>query len=170
VKRLFTIALLLACLDAARAQDQEGKLVNRLLRPDTSLANPDQNKKFNGGGAAGVDKHARIGTFYMERKPTSKAYSNTWNFSATKFHSETFDSSGTGNSLLAARSTVPATAYTTPTARVSVELRDGHKQAASNNYAGNRPYLEKGKSQKSLDRKNPPMTIEQVRELLNKNK
>jgi hypothetical protein len=135
-----------------------------------SLANPEQNKKFNGGGPAGVDKHARVGTFYMERKPTSKPYSNTWNFSATKFHSDTFDTSGTGNSLLAARSTVEPSAYSTPKARVSVELRDSHKHAASNNYAGNRPFLEKGKSQKSLDRKNPPMTIEQVRELLNKNK
>jgi hypothetical protein len=170
VKRLFTIALLAACFGTAKAQDQESKLMNRLLRPDTSLANPEQNKKFNGGGSATMDKHARVGTFYMERKATSKTYSNTRNFSAKEFHSQTFDSSGSGNSLLAAKSTVPQNTYSTPTARVSVELRDAHKQAASNNYAGNRPFLEKGKSQKSLDRKNPPMTIEQVRELLNKNK
>jgi hypothetical protein len=106
----------------------------------------------------------------MERKPTSKPYSNTWSFSATNFRSETFNTSGSGNSLLASRSTVQENTYETPKARASVELRDGHKQAATNNYAGNRPFLEKGKSQKSLDRKNSPMTIEQVRELLNKNK
>lgn len=170
VKRLFTIVLLLVSLAAAKAQDQEGKLMNRLLRPNTTLANSAQNKKFNGSSAASVNKHARIGTFYMERKPTSKPYSNTWSFSATNFHAETFDSSGSGNSLLASRSTVQKNTYETPKARLSVELRDGHKQAASHDYAGNRPFLEKGKSQKSLDRKNAPMTIEQIRELLNKNK
>jgi hypothetical protein len=170
VNRLFTILLLLLPFAAADAQDQEGKLMNRLLRPDTTLANSAQNKKFNGSASASVNKQARIGTFYMERKPTTKFYSNTWSFSATNFHSETFDSSGSGHSLLASRSTVQENTYETPKARVSVELRDGHKQAASRNYAGNRPFLEKGKSQKSLDRKNAPMTIEQVRELLNKNK
>ena len=35
---------------------------------------------------------------------------------------------------------------------------------------GERPFLDKGKSAKSLQRENPAMTIEQVRELLNKNK
>jgi hypothetical protein len=37
-------------------------------------------------------------------------------------------------------------------------------------FAGNRPFLDQGKSQKALSRQNPPLTIEQVRELLNKNK
>ena len=37
-------------------------------------------------------------------------------------------------------------------------------------YAGNRPFLGQGKSQKSLSAQNPPLTIEQVRELLNKSK
>jgi hypothetical protein len=44
------------------------------------------------------------------------------------------------------------------------------KKVASGAYAGNRPFLDEGKSQKSLSRKNEPLTIEQVRELLNKNK
>jgi hypothetical protein len=37
-------------------------------------------------------------------------------------------------------------------------------------YAGNRPFLDRGKSQKSLDAHDKPLTIEQVRELLNKSK
>jgi hypothetical protein len=37
-------------------------------------------------------------------------------------------------------------------------------------YAGTRPFLDKGKSQKSLQAQNKPLTIEQVRELLNKSK
>ena len=37
-------------------------------------------------------------------------------------------------------------------------------------FRGTRSFLDRGKSQKSLSTQNPPMTIEQVRELLNKNK
>src|SRR5213078_2400801 len=44
------------------------------------------------------------------------------------------------------------------------------KKVASRAYAGNRPFLNEGTNQKSLNRQNEPLTIEQVRELLNKNK
>jgi hypothetical protein len=44
------------------------------------------------------------------------------------------------------------------------------KKVASRAYADNRPFLDQGTNQKSLNRKNEPLTIEQVRELLNKNK
>ena len=37
-------------------------------------------------------------------------------------------------------------------------------------FAGNRPFLGRGKSQKALSARDTPLTIEQVRELLNKNK
>jgi len=47
---------------------------------------------------------------------------------------------------------------------------DAHSAINSRGFADQRPFQEKGKSQKSLDRRNPPLTIEQVRELLNKNK
>jgi hypothetical protein len=159
---------LLTAFSSSQAQDQEGKLVNRLLRPNTELSNPDQNKKFTADRVS-VEKSARVGTFYLQRKELSRTYANTRDFSATQFKSRSFDSSGSGNSLLAARSTNSTRSYDTPTARVSVNLRDSHREVPSSNFAGNRPFLEKGKSQKSLDRKSSPMTIEQVRELLNKN-
>ena len=44
------------------------------------------------------------------------------------------------------------------------------KKVASRVYPGNRPFLGEGKSQKSLNQQNAPLTIDQVRELLNKNK
>jgi hypothetical protein len=70
---------------------------------------------------------------------------------------------------MAARSTHSSRSYDTPTARVSVSPRDSQRESPTSSFAGNRPFLEKGKSQKSLERKNPPMNIDQVRELLNKN-
>ena len=41
---------------------------------------------------------------------------------------------------------------------------------ASSTFGQARPFLDQGKSQKSLSAHNAPLTIEQVRELLNKNK
>ena len=50
------------------------------------------------------------------------------------------------------------------------ETHDTHLEVASRTFAGQREFREQGKSQKSLDRQNPSLTIDQVRELLNKNK
>ena len=47
---------------------------------------------------------------------------------------------------------------------------DANRVVASRDFADRRQFTAQGKSQKSLDRQNPPMTIDQVRELLNKNK
>jgi hypothetical protein len=169
VKRLLIVIVFLSALSSLPAQEQESKLVNRLLRPNMELGSAEQNKKFTADRVS-VEKRARVGTFYLQRKTLSKGYANTREFSATQFTSHPFDASGAGNSLLAARSTADLRGYHTPTARASVTLRDAHKETPTSNYAGNGPFLEKGKSQKALERKNPPMTIEQVRELLNKNR
>src|SRR5438046_3561101 len=61
-------------------------------------------------------------------------------------------------------------AYATRTARCTRDAPQSDKKIASHSYAENRPFLDQGKSQKSLNRQNAPLTIEQVRELLNKNK
>jgi hypothetical protein len=44
------------------------------------------------------------------------------------------------------------------------------KKVAPRAYPGSRQFLDEGKSQKSLNQENAPLTIDQVRELLNKNK
>ena len=163
------LALIVTSACLAQAQQQEGVLVNRLLRPNVSLANSEQNKKF-AADRVGVDKRAQVGTFYLERKSASKSYSNTRDFRAGQLDSHSFDSSGSGRSLLASRSATQVRPYATTAARVPVQSLDQHKPIDSTSFSGNRPFLEKGKSQKSLDRKTTPMTIEQVRELLNKNK
>ena len=163
------LALIFASACLARAQEQEGVLVNRLLRPNVSLANSEQNKKFTADHVA-VDKRAHVGTFYLERKSASKSYSNTRDFKSGSFDSRSFDSSGSGRSLLTSRSTTQPGTYATSAAGIPAQAQDEHKQIDSSSFSGNRPFLEKGKSQKALDRKTTPMTIEQVRELLNKNK
>ena len=49
------------------AQEQEGRLVDRLLRPDLSLTNSQQNKEFVAAESTSVDKK-----FETNRHPRSK--------------------------------------------------------------------------------------------------
>ena len=52
--------LILAGLPCVRGQDQEHKLVDRLLKPDMTLQNDAQHKKFVSDGAS-MNKRAAVG-------------------------------------------------------------------------------------------------------------
>src|SRR5205085_5358931 len=70
---LFTFAFL-ALATASYAQEQERKLVDRLLSPDTKLSNSDQNKKFTGGTEAPTTRSASTKTFYVSDKKLTKTF------------------------------------------------------------------------------------------------
>jgi len=152
------------------AQDQESKLVSRLLRPDMSLQNSEQKKKFTADGTS-INKKASVSTFYVQKKSSSKQFSETGKFSTSQFNSRPFNGSRSarensshqviGNSRVA---------YPIQTASVPRDAPQTDKKVSSRAYAENRPFLDQGKSQKSLNKKNTALTIDQVRELLNKNK
>ena len=163
--------LLLAVLCSASAQDQEKKLVDRLLKPDMTLQNDAQNKKFVGDGSASINKRANVGTFYVHRKPPSRNFSGTRDFSTTQFYSQTYRGGRTAYEVSSQQTLTNSKAtYANQTARSVRDAPQSGKKVASRAYAGNRPFLNEGTNQKSLNRKNEPLTIEQVRELLNKNK
>ena len=169
-KSLAISVSLLTALSCLRAQDQERKLVDRLLRPDMTLQSSEQKKKFIADGTS-INKKARVGTFYVEKKSKSKTFLGTRELSIQQFGSRPFHGSrsafqsssqqAVGNSRLA---------YPTQSARGPRNASQSDKKVASRAYAENRPFLEQGKSQKSLNQQNAPLTIDQVRELLNKNK
>ena len=163
--------LLLAVLCSASAQDQEKKLVDRLLKPDMALQNDAQNKKFVGDGSVSINKRANVGTFFVHRKPRSKDFSGTRDFSTTQFYSKTYHGGRTAHEASPQQTLANSKApYANQTARGIRDAPQSGKKVASRAYAGNRPFLIEGTNQKSLNRKNEPLTIEQVRELLNKNK
>src|SRR5436190_11770298 len=85
-----TSLLLLAVFSFARAQDQESKLVDRLLRPDMTLQNTAQKKSFIAAGGTSINKQATVGTFYVQEKSNSKGFSGTRGFSAQQFNSQSF--------------------------------------------------------------------------------
>jgi hypothetical protein len=171
VRRLLAALLLLAALSYAYGQDQEHQLLNRLLKPDMNLQNTAENKKFIAANGAFIDKRATASTFYVEKKSNSKRFSrardfSTWQFNARSFHA----GDNPANFSLQKQITDSKRSFSTQTAR---SLHDAHETGRTVDaliFAGSRPFLDQGKSQKALGRQNPPLTIEQVRELLNKNK
>ena len=168
----FTVWFLLtAALGCVRAQDQEKKLVDRLLKPDMALQNDAQNKKFIGDGSASMNKRANLGTFYVHQKPRSKDFSGTRDFSTTQFYSQTYRGGRTAHEVSSQQTVANSKAiYGSKTAHGVRDAPQSAKSVASHAYAGNRPFLSEGTNQKSLNRHTEPLTIEQVRELLNKNK
>ena len=162
---------LLAGLSCLCAQDQERKLMDRLLKPDMTIQNDAQNKKFIADGSSPINKRATVGTFYVHQKPRSKNFSGTRSFSTTQFDSRTYHS-GHGAYEISSQQTVTnsRSAYTNESVRGVRDAPQSGKKVASRAYAGNRAFLDEGKSQKSLNRQNAPLTIDQVRDLLNKSK
>jgi pyridoxal/pyridoxine/pyridoxamine kinase len=172
VRTSFAVCFLLTTVFCgARAQDQEKKLVDRLLKPDMALQNDAQNKKFNGDGSASINKHANVATFFLHQKASSKNYSGTRDFSTAQFYSHTYRGKRTAYEVPSQQTVANSKAiYGSKTAHGVRDAPQSAKSVASHAYAGNRPFLSEGTNQKSLNRHTEPLTIEQVRELLNKNK
>lgn len=154
---------------AAGAQEQERKLIDRLLKPDTALQNPAEQKQFIPRGATAT-KQARTKAFYVASRAPEKEFS-TGIFRTRQF--------GTTSSLyqnaeanLSTRTQIAKAdvRYRTASYRDVRAAREATKTAESPEFAGTRPFLIQGKSQKALSQQDRPLTIDQVRELLNKNK
>ena len=153
------------------AQDQEKKLLDRLLKPDMNLQNEAQNKKFTGDGSASIKKRATVGTFYVHQKTHSKNFAGTRDFSTAQFYSQTYHGGRSAYEASSKQKAVNArSAFANQTARGVRDAPQSGKKVASREFAGTRPFLDEGKSQKSLNKQNAPLTIDQVRELLNKSK
>ncbi len=151
------------------AQEQERKLLDRLLKPDSTLQNDAQNKKFVADKTL-IDKRAHVATFYLQKKANDKKFSGARDFSAKPFNGQSPNAAQGTTANISSRTTLPNSRYATSSAQRLNQMPDANKQTRTNDFSGNRPFLEQGKSQKALNRKNPSLTIEQVRELLNKNK
>jgi hypothetical protein len=161
--------LVLLLLPLVCAQEQERKLIDRLLKPDMTLQNSAQNKKFVISSTSG-DRPLKPRRFFWQHKRITKTFSGTRHFSTRSFQTGSFE-----NHHKMAASPPPKTvdksdfAFETQTVEVR-HAADGEKKISGNDFAGNRPFLGQGKSQKALSAQKPPLTIEQVRELLNKNR
>ncbi len=164
---------LLVCLTSlslsARAQEQERKLADRLLRPDMSLANAAQDKKFTAVGGTSVDKKFVAKSFSTGDERTMKSFGGTRSFFSRVFGTRTFtraEASAQSN----ARISYANAQFKTKESSLVRPASDSTKTARVREYAGKKPFLGKGTRQKILSQEDKPLTIDEVRELLNKNK
>jgi hypothetical protein len=173
VRIVVVIGILFIGVNNSLAQDQERKLIDRILKPNTELANPAQNKKFANTTSASFDKPVSLRSYYSPNKTAPKTFPDEREFTPRQFAARHFragDSSAniSPRSQLKNSDTMIATPAATAGTRVAPESTTSRNTVRD--YAGTRPFLDQGKSQKALSAQNKPLTIEQVRELLNKSK
>jgi hypothetical protein len=152
------------------AQEQESKLIDRLLKPNTSLKNPAEGKQFATPNAAPTGKRISSPGFSFREKAQPKSFPDQRTVTPKEIPVSHFHA---GNSVadLSPRSRPPRTDTTITPPGVQVQIApESGTTIPGREFSGSRPFLAEGKSQKSLRTKNKPLTIEQVRELLNKSK
>jgi hypothetical protein len=156
---------------SARAQEQENKLVDRLLRPNMELSNPAQNQKFTAVEGVSVDKKFEAKSFSASTAQPSKSF-----WGARSFLSKTF---GTGkyaraeaaaNAKANAELAFASTEFQTKKSELAKPSAFSEKKEPVRDYADNHAFQAQGTRQKILDDQNQthPMSIDDVRELLNK--
>ncbi len=153
-----------------QAQEQENKLVDRLLRPNMELANPAQNRKFTAVEGTSVDKKFEAKQFYSGKESTTKSF-----WGARSFLSKTFGTGKYAHAEAAANAKANAeiayaSQFATKQSALVKKSSVAEKKARVRDYADNRPFLAEGTRQKILSQQDHAMTIDEVRDLLNKSK
>lgn len=160
---------LLAVVSGTSAQEQERKLVDRILKPNMSLMNSAEKKQFVAPEIS-VSKRAQSRSFHPPDKSPGKSFAAGRAVSPRQFPVRDFRAGDT-------TALIPARSQVTKTDLVYIAHADGARIAPENgsnlavtSFPATRPYPGRGKDQKALSDRDTPLTIEQVRELLNKNK
>ncbi|HEX4666717.1 MAG TPA: hypothetical protein VH207_08950 [Chthoniobacterales bacterium] len=154
----------------AQAQEQEKKLVDRLLRPDMSLANSAQNKQFVAAEGTFVDRKFEAKTFYAVDQHLAKPFGGLKDFFARAFGTRKFlQSNAAAETKANAKKAFANTQFPTSESSLVRTSNEASKKAEVHEYAENKPFLAQGTRQKILSQQDHPLTIDEIRELLNKN-
>ena len=167
---VLSFLLLASSASVASAQIQERKLLERLLKPDMTLQNDMQKKQFAAPGAT-LTKQLPTKSFHFTEKSWDKAFWNTRQVPQKGFQTQSSRFTRQ-NANLSTRSQLAKleAPYSTTSYRGAHQSPDAKKAMPVGEFAGSRKFEAQGKSQKSLNAQDRPMTIDEVRELLNKNK
>jgi hypothetical protein len=170
--RMIILSLILSAgVPATRAQEQEAKLVERILRPNMSLVNSAQGKQFGAAGTLVAKKVPARNFRTWERSP-AKSFATGNASSPGQFTTRRFvaqDETANISTRSQSSTDMVFVASTANSTRVAPENGRDLTMALAP-FPGNRPFSGRGKSQKALSARDTPLTIEQVRELLNKSK
>jgi hypothetical protein len=171
VRSFFLILSLAVCLASTRAQEQENKLADRLLRPDMSLANAAQDKKFTALGGTSIDKKFVAKSFYSGDEKLTKSFWGLKGFFGKEFRTRKFfRAEAAANARSNAKIAYASTQFPTKKISIARSSSEEGKVAKVREYADSRPFLGKGTRQEILSQEDRPLTIDEVRELLNKSK
>jgi hypothetical protein len=167
--------LILFCLAIAapfaRAQSQENKLMERIMRPDMSLTYSGQNKAFAGTGLTAADRKFETKSFYPGDLALTKSFWGAKTFSSKSFAMEKYSRAKAMADVRAnAEMAFASTEFPTHKSALIRSSPEANKKIETRDYAESRPFLVKGTRQKILSTQSHPLTIDEVRELLNKNK
>ena len=169
MRLLLALAFLGIIAPHGRAQEQQRKLIDRLLRRNLALQNDAQGKSFVTSGAQ-VGKQMSVRPFPVGKRELTKSFQSdavvpTKDFTTRDFHVR---DTQLNSAALAWRSNARAQYRTGPAWALGTAPESGKSVTASE--FRTRSFTGRGKSQKALSQQDTPLTIEQVRELLNKNK
>jgi len=170
--RSLVLFLLLASCGVLHAQDQERKMLDRILQPNMTLGNPMQSKAYYGGSSGvSLTKDANVKDFYFIQKFSSK------DFDSKQYEAKNFWS---GNFQFATKAANVKTdenaqkVFASKALPVKDARESGKGYAADSRTYATRESPERGKtSQNHLEEMNKgkeQMNIDQVRDLLNKPK
>ena len=170
VRTIGSLLMLLLGVWNLSAQEQENKLTDRLLKPNTSLKNQAEGKQFVTATAVPTDKHVSTPAFSLREQSPPKSFPRQRTFMSKEIPAARFREGDSVADVASRPRPIRADrTVSAPTVQVQVAPESG-AAISSREFADNRPFLAEGKSQKALRTKNKPLTIEQVRELLNKSK
>ncbi len=170
--RQFLLPIIFVTLSAcaANAQVQEKKLIDRLLQPDMSLQNDAQNKQFSTTDAQ-TTKHARTKSFAAAERPREKKFDFGRAFFGRLFRTrQTRDGERQANLNPRTQLTTAQISAAPSSYGAARSAHGSEKSYDVSEFNQTRPFLVRGKSQKALSQQDRPLTIDEVRELLNKNK
>jgi len=142
--------------------------MDRIMRPDMSLSNSAQNKKFVAAEGTSIDRKFETKSFYSGQEHSTTPFAGIRNFFARTFGAKRFPHDQ--NAAVGETKSVYANRQAqTKTSSLIRTAPEQNQNAETHDYADNRPFLGKGTRQEILSKQNHPLTIDEVRELLNKN-
>lgn len=170
VKVVIAVLLLSGAASAVQAQDQDRKLLDRVLKPNMELKNSSQDKAFRASGVSD-SKKADTHSFQYQDKTETKSFADKRSFFARLFKPKSFYD-GDQTSFVDGQKNAAVSTYAAGAKTVAVQqAQPQEKQVNTRDFDDSKhEFRDRGKSPKSLEQKNHPLTIDEVRELLNKNK
>ncbi len=144
--------------------------MDRIMRPNMSLTDRAQNRKFTAVEGVSVDKKFETKSFEGGNEATTKSFLGLRSFLSKNFGTGKFArAEATNEAVASADRAFASTKFSTHESALIRKASTTDKSVDTRAYAGTRPFLAKGTRQQQLTTQPHPMTIEEVRDLLNKN-